>query len=54
MNNVPQIKVGIVAVSRDCFPAELATNRRKVLVEAYKRKYNEDDIYECPVCIIES
>ena len=54
MNNVPQIKVGIVAVSRDCFPAELATNRRKVLVEAYKRKYDEGDIYECPVCIIES
>ena len=54
MNNVPQIKVGIVAVSRDCFPAELATNRRKVLVEAYKRKYNANDIYECPVCIIES
>ncbi len=54
MNNVPQIKVGIVAVSRDCFPASLATNRRKVLVEAYKRKYNSCDIYECPVCIIES
>ncbi len=54
MNNVPQIKVGIVAVSRDCFPAELATNRRKVLVEAYKRKYNASDIYECPICIIES
>lgn len=54
MNNVPQIKVGIVAVSRDCFPASLANNRRKVLVEAYKRKYNADDIYECPVCIIES
>ena len=54
MNNVPQIKVGIVAVSRDCFPASLATDRRKVLVEAYKRKYKADDIYECPVCIIES
>ncbi len=43
-----------MAVSRDCFPASLANNRRKVLVEAYKRKYNADDIYECPVCIIES
>ena len=54
MNNVPQIKVGIVAVSRDCFPASLANERRKALVEAYKRKYNAGDIYECPVCIIES
>ena len=54
MNNVPQIKVGIVAVSRDCFPASLANERRKALVEAYKRKYNASNIYECPVCIIES
>ena len=29
MNNVPVIKVGIVAVSRDCFPESLAVNRRK-------------------------
>ena len=54
MNNVPEIKIGIVAVSRDCFPASLATNRRKVLVEAYTKKYGANDIYECPVCIIES
>jgi hypothetical protein len=29
VGNIPKAKVGIVAVSRDCFPAELATNRRK-------------------------
>lgn len=54
MNNLPKIKIGIVAVSRDCFPASLAVNRRKALVEAYKAKYDAEDIYECPVCIIES
>ena len=54
MNNVPKIKIGIVAVSRDCFPAELAINRRKALVEAYAKKYDAAEIYECPVCIIES
>ena len=54
MNNVPQIKVGIVAVSRDCFPASLAENRRKALVRAYAEKYDAPDIYECPVTIIES
>lgn len=54
MNNVPQIKVGIVAVSRDCFPASLAENRRKALVRAYAEKYDASDIYECPVTIIES
>ena len=54
MNNIPKIKIGIVAVSRDCFPESLSVNRRKALVEAYKAKYDEDNIYECPVCIVES
>ncbi len=54
MNNIPKIKVGIVGVSRDCFPAELTTRRRKALVDAYAAKYDAADIYECPVTIIES
>ena len=54
MNNKPEIKIGIVAVSRDCFPESLSVNRRKALVDAYTKKYGADDIYECPVCIVES
>ena len=54
MNNLPKIKIGIVAVSRDCFPESLSVNRRKALVAAYKAKYDETDIYECPICIVES
>ena len=27
MNNVPEIELGIVAVSRDCFPIELSRKR---------------------------
>ncbi|MCR4934543.1 MAG: L-fucose/L-arabinose isomerase family protein [Lachnospiraceae bacterium] len=54
MNNIPQVKIGIVAVSRDCFPESLSVNRRKALVDAYTKKYGKDDIYECPVCIVES
>ena len=54
MINIPKIKVGIVAVSRDCFPESLSVNRRKALVEAYQKKYDAEDIYECPVCIVES
>ena len=54
MNNIPKIKIGIVGVSRDCFPASLTINRRKALVEAYAKKYDAADIYECPVTIIES
>ena len=51
--NIPKVKAGIVAVSRDCFPESLSVNRRKALVEAYRAKYDEADIYECPVCIVE-
>ena len=54
MNNIPEVKVGIVAVSRDCFPESLSVNRRKALVEAYAAKYDVKNIYECPVCIVES
>ncbi len=54
MNNMPEMKIGIVAVSRDCFPESLSVNRRKALVEAYAKKYDAAEIYECPVCIVES
>ena len=54
MNNMPKVKIGIVAVSRDCFPESLSVSRREALVKAYKEKYGEEDIYECPVCIVES
>lgn len=54
MINAPEVKIGIVAVSRDCFPEPLSVNRRKALVEAYHKKYGEADIYECPICIVES
>ena len=54
MNNMPEVKIGIVAVSRDCFPESLSVTRREALVNAYKAKYGDNDIYECPVCIVES
>ena len=54
MYNAPDVKIGIVAVSRDCFPESLSVNRRKALVEAYTKKYDASQIYECPICIVES
>lgn len=53
-NNMPKVKIGIVAVSRDCFPESLSVNRRKAVVQSYIQHYNNEDIYECPVCIVES
>lgn len=49
MNNMPIVKMGIVAVSRDCFPMSLSISRREAVVAAYKEKYG--DIFECPTCI---
>ena len=49
MNNIPQVKLGIVAVSRDCFPITLSEKRRRAVVAALAKKGVE--IYECPVII---
>ena len=46
LENIPEVKLGIIAVSRDCFPIELSERRRKAVVEAYG-----GDIYECPVTV---
>ena len=52
--NKPNLKIGVVAVSRDCFPESLSVNRRKALIDAYTKKYGSEHIYECPICIVES
>lgn len=49
MNNIPELKVGIVAVSRDCFPMSLSERRRAAVVEAYAAKGLS--IFECPTTI---
>jgi len=46
MNNIPEVKLGIIAVSRDCFPIELSIKRREAIVKAY-----DGEIYECPVTV---
>ena len=54
MSNMPEVKLGVVAVSRDCFPESLSVSRRQNLMRAYTEKYGTEGIYECPVCIVES
>ena len=46
MQNIPEVKLGIVAVSRDCFPIALSEQRRKNIVAAY-----QGELYECPVTV---
>ena len=46
-SNIPVVKLGIIAVSRDCFPIALSTKRRGAIVQAYRG----EDLYECPVTV---
>lgn len=47
--NIPSVKLGIVAVSRDCFPIELSERRRGALVNSCRDKGIE--IYEAKTTV---
>lgn len=49
MRNIPQVKLGLIAVSRDCFPATLSEERRARLARTYLE--NHDDLYESRVIV---
>ena len=46
MQNIPEVKLGIIAVSRDCFPIGLSISRREAIVKAFG-----EGLYECPVTV---
>jgi len=46
MENIPAVKLGIIAVSRDCFPIDLSIRRRAAIKAAYP-----GELYECPVTV---
>ena len=46
INNIPEVKLGIIAVSRDCFPITLSEKRRAAIAGICK-----DALYECPVTV---
>ena len=46
MANIPCVKLGIIAVSRDCFPIALSTSRREAIVKAYG-----EGLYECNITV---
>lgn len=45
MNNIPTVKLGLISVSRDCFPIALSETRRAAVAKAY------GDIYECKITV---
>ncbi|HWT27761.1 MAG TPA: L-fucose/L-arabinose isomerase family protein [Mobilitalea sp.] len=50
MKNIPEVKLGIIAVSRDCFPMELSISRRKAVVAAFNKK-KVGEIFECQTTV---
>ncbi|MGN1345170.1 MAG: L-fucose/L-arabinose isomerase family protein [Eubacteriales bacterium] len=46
IGNIPVVKLGVIAVSRGCFPMALSERRRSALVKAYG-----EGLYECPVTV---
>lgn len=49
MNNIPEVKLGIIAVSRDCFIVSMSERRRGAIVEAAKKK--NIDLYEAKTTV---
>lgn len=49
IRNIPEVKLGIVAVSRDCFVISLSEKRRKAVVESYEAKGGK--IYEAKTTV---
>lgn len=45
MNNTPNVKLGLVAVSRDCFPAKLSEKRRNAIAKLCP------DVYTYPITV---
>ncbi len=46
MQNLPEVKLGLISVSRDCFPIALSTQRRNKVAEAYGA-----NVYNCPITV---
>lgn len=49
MQNIPEIRLGLISVSRDCFPVTLSAQRRGKVAQACKEV--GIDLYECPITV---
>ena len=46
MTNIPEVKIGIIAVSRNCFPIELSTSRREAIASICGT-----GLYDCKITV---
>ena len=48
MQNIPNVKMGLISVSRSCFPVALSQRRREAVAAAYAQ---HGEIYACPITV---
>ena len=46
LSNIPEVRMGLIAVSRDCFPIKLSESRRDAVAAAYG-----SGLYNCPITV---
>ncbi|MBQ5959519.1 MAG: fucose isomerase [Firmicutes bacterium] len=51
MNNIPNVKLGLIAVSRDCFPIALSEMRRAAIAAGWEKEGSKTELYTCPVTV---
>ena len=49
LTNIPEVKLGIIAVSRDCFIIDLSERRRSAIVAACAK--DGLSVYECKTTV---
>lgn len=49
MNHIPKVHLGLVAVSRDCFPKAFSSERCARVADSFSRQFGS--LYECPICV---
>ncbi len=51
MNNIPNVKLGLIAVSRDCFPIALSEMRRAAIAAGWEKEGSKTELYTSPVTV---
>lgn len=51
MNQLPNVRLGLVAVSRDCFPAQFSLVRCHRVAQALSETHAA--FFECPLCVVQ-
>ncbi len=51
MNNIPDVKIGVIAGTTDWLPTDIAVENRRRMLEEYRNSFGDENIYECSIII---